>query len=477
MLCSMGCQVNLNVSGDKITCTTPHNSQLCVRGRFGIAPLVNHPKRITAPLMKKGDAVVEVEWDEALAFVAGTLKDHKNHTGILLTPELTSEALNKIYSLADQGNMKIAIQLDPGNMPQPLNLTRARGKLAFIVLNTDLVADYSILLLALRKKFKHNAAFIVIDPVAGRSNRFADAVLTPIPGKENDVMQMLHGSKKKKNKTGITATEIEAARRLIAGRKVFVLYDPSNTPLIKIKKPFIALPLHSKSNMLTIERQGYDITPEQLLVDEHVDCLYAIGCAPDVNRKYSKVIVQDCFLPDSEFDVFLPAATFAETSGNVMDLSGRLKKVRAAVAPAGKAMPDGRIIHALARAMNIKLKKRTQKRKPKRTRQLRSSRTSSKYPLNLIVRQNTYGYRNTTLSAILKGFDRLREDRRIWLNERTAARYGLKKDMEATLTGSFGTHTARIKFSPSVPDGAVLIFRYQSTRNFADGPVRIECTK
>lgn len=477
MLCSIGCQIDLNVSADKITCSTPHNNQLCVRGRFGIAPLVNHPKRITAPLMKKGDTVVEVEWDEALAFVAEKLHQHKNHTGILLAPELTREALNKIYSLADQVNMKIAVQMDPDNMPKALDLTKLKGKVAFIIFDTDLVADYSVLLLALRKKYKNNAVFIIIDPVARCSEFFADAILTPVPGTENDVMQMLCGSKKMSKKTGVLAEDVETVRRLIMGRKVFVLYDPSNTPTIDIKKPFLALPLHSKSNMLTISNLGFDFTPQTMLMDKHIDCLYAIGCEPDLSRKYGTVIVQDCFLPNSEFDVFLPAATFAESNGSVQGIEGKLKKVRAAIPPAGKAMPDDGIINALARAMNVKLKKKVKRRRPGRIKKSRIPRLLNKHALNLIVRQNTYGYRNKTLSAILKGFDRFRGDRYIWLNEKTATTYRLKQGMEATLTGSFGTHTARIKFSRSVPDGAVLIFRYQSAKNFADGPVRIECTK
>ena len=477
MLCSIGCQIDLNVSADKITCSTPHNNQICVRGRFGIAPLVNHPKRITVPLMKKNDTVVEVEWEEALAFVAEKLRQHKNHTGILLTPELTREALNKIYSLADQGNMKIAVQMDPDNMPRVLDLTKARGKVAFIVLNTDLVADYSVLLLALRKKHKNNAVFVIIDPVARRSERFADAILTPVPGTENEVMQMLCGSKKTSKKTGVLTEDIEMARNLIAGRKVFVLYDPSNTPPINIKQPLFALPLHSKSNLLTIAKLGFDTTPQTMITDKHIDCLYAIGCEPDSDRKYDTVIVQDCFLPNSEFDVFLPAATFAETSGSIQDIEGKLKKVRAAMRSAGKAMSDDSIIDALARAMNVKLRTKAKGRRPGRIKKPGLARPRDKRALNLIVRQNTYGYRNKTLSAILKGFDRFRGDTYIWLNENTAARHRLKQGMEATLSGSFGTHTARVRYNTSIPDGTVMIYRYQATNNIVGGPVRIACTK
>lgn len=477
MLCSIGCQIDLNVSAGKITCTTPHGSNICARGRFGIAPLVNHPKRITVPLMKKGDALIEVEWDEALAFVANKLRENKKRTGILLTSELTSEALGKIHSLADHTKMKTAVQMHPDNTPEPLEMTKVKGKVAFIVLNTDLVADFSVLLLGLRKKHKNNAVFIIIDPVSGRSSRYADVVLNPAPGAESDIIELLSGSRNKNKKTGVPADAIDAARRLIEDRKTYVLYNPQNAPSVKIKKPHMAMPLHSKSNTLTIVKSGFDITPEQMLAEKDINCLYVIGSAPNLERKYDTIIVQDCFLPDFEFDVFLPAATFAESSGTVLDISGKLKRLRSATAAPGKALSDEKIIDDLARTLNIKLKKRIPKKKTKRAKNVLPSRTSRKYPLNLIVRQNTYCYRNKPLSAVLKGFDRLREDRHIRLNVRTAAKYKLKEGIEATVNGPHFTYTGRIKISSSVPDGAVMIYFYGSSRNVAVGPARIECTK
>lgn len=477
MLCSMGCQIDLNVSGGKITCSTPHANNICARGRFGIAPLVNHPKRITVPLMKKGDAMVEVEWDEALSFVASKLRECRNHAGILLTSELTSEAIGKIHSLADHMKMKTAVQMHPNNTPEPLDLTKVKGKVAFVILNTDLVADFSVLLLVLRKKYKGEAVFIIIDPIAGRSSRHADVVLNPAPGAESDVIELLSGSRNKGKKTGVPTDAIDAARRLIESRKTYVLYNPQNMPSVKIRKPLKAMPLYSKCNTLTIAGSGFDIPSEQMLTDKNITCLYVIGSAPHTDTKYGTVIVQDCFLPDFAFDVFLPAATFAESSGSVRDISGKLRRVRSATAPAGKALSDEQITDDLARALSIKLKKKIPKGRAKRMKKVLPSRTSRKYPLNLIVRQNTYGYRNKPLSAILKGFDRLREDRYIWLNGRTAAKYKLEEGTEVIVSGPHVTHTGRVKISSSVPDGAVLIYFYGSSTNVGVSPVRIECTK
>ena len=38
---------------------------LCVKGRFGL-DFVNHPQRLTTPLVRKDGELVEATWEEAL---------------------------------------------------------------------------------------------------------------------------------------------------------------------------------------------------------------------------------------------------------------------------------------------------------------------------------------------------------------------------------------------------------------------------
>jgi NADH dehydrogenase/NADH:ubiquinone oxidoreductase subunit G len=477
LLCSIGCQIDLNVSKDKITCTVPHKDQICVRGRFAVAPLVNHPKRGTRPLLKKGNSVIEVDWDEALSHVAKKLNEHKDHTGILLTPQLTNESIAKIYSLADSLRAKIAVPMYSDVIPVPLKITKITGNAAFVIVNTDMIADYSILLLKLRKKFIHKAAFIVIDAVAKIPNRFADAVLKPAPGTENEVLQALISTKNPGRKTGLTSSQIETARHLLKGSKVFVLYDPQNTSSLQIKKPAMALPLSGHGNILKIASMGFDGTHDQILADKHIDCLYVIGAAPKIRKKYQTTIIQDCFLPDFDFDVFLPAATFAEINGSVYDIEGKLRKLRRGIAPVDQAMPDEDVIDSLSRTMDIKLRKKAQQRKPKKAKRSASGSTTKGRRIMLIARQNAYVYRNKPLSSVLKGFERLREDRYIWLNERTAAKYKLKENMEARLTGRQIDLVAPVKTSASIPDNTAFIYYNPATGHISNGPVRLQCTR
>ncbi|GAI10158.1 unnamed protein product, partial [marine sediment metagenome] len=52
-------------------------------------------------MLRKGERLVEVEWEEALDFVCSKLVEHKGKTGILFSPQLTIAAIDSIYGLTD----------------------------------------------------------------------------------------------------------------------------------------------------------------------------------------------------------------------------------------------------------------------------------------------------------------------------------------------------------------------------------------
>lgn len=92
--CGVGCQMDLNVdraANDgrgqvvKITSpppgTIPNDGNLCVKGRFAYS-FVEHPDRLTSPLIKNGDGTFrEAGWDEALRFAADGLLGVKERHG------------------------------------------------------------------------------------------------------------------------------------------------------------------------------------------------------------------------------------------------------------------------------------------------------------------------------------------------------------------------------------------------------------
>ena len=107
--CGTGCNLTLGVKDNKVLTTIYdenqgfHKGQLCVRGRFGYQ-FINSTKRLTTPLVKKNNRLVEASWDEALEIVAARLKGGSD-VAALATARLTNEelALFKKLLLEDVG--------------------------------------------------------------------------------------------------------------------------------------------------------------------------------------------------------------------------------------------------------------------------------------------------------------------------------------------------------------------------------------
>ncbi len=78
----MGCGIHLGIRGDKLVGVrgdrerATNRGSLCVKGRFGHS-YVNHPDRLTTPLIRQDGELVEATWDEALDLVAAKFSESK----------------------------------------------------------------------------------------------------------------------------------------------------------------------------------------------------------------------------------------------------------------------------------------------------------------------------------------------------------------------------------------------------------------
>ncbi|MBA7517551.1 NADPH-Fe(3+) oxidoreductase subunit alpha [subsurface metagenome] len=475
MLCNIGCSIKINVRANTVVSSTPDNNPICVRGRFGIAPLVHHPKRITSPMLRKGERLVEVEWEEALDFVCTKLNEYKEKTGILFSSQLTIEAIDSVYGLTDHLKCKnlattSALESSVGS----LNLKGIESNTVFIVINTDMISDFSVLLLKLRSRLKDKPTFVVIDAVASKLTEIADLWLKPKLGKEGDVLKLLFAQKKMKNTTAVSTQNIKLGEDLLKKKNIYLLYNPYNIKNISVPKYVKKIPLTAKINTLKIIDMGVDSSTVDLLRDKNIDSLYLLGAAPKLNRKYKTIIVQDCFLPQIRFDLFLPTATFAEVNGSVVNIEGKIKKIRKAIEPLGKSKSDDWIITQISKRLNYN----TKNRKPKKRKIItpaiaKDRRVGGKYPIHLIVRENSYSYRGHCLSDLMKGFERLRGDGYVGVNKRTAKKLRVKDGAEIKITGRALNLIMPARITEDVPENSVLVYYHPSMGAVNSQPVRI----
>ena len=82
--CGVGCQMYLGIDGERVISIrgeregTPNKGWLCVKGRYGIAEFIDHPERLTTPLVRRNGKLTEATWDEALGLVASKLAGYKS---------------------------------------------------------------------------------------------------------------------------------------------------------------------------------------------------------------------------------------------------------------------------------------------------------------------------------------------------------------------------------------------------------------
>ncbi len=99
--CGVGCQVYLHVKDNAVVKVTgvedmpPNYGSLCVKGRFGF-DFINHPERLTKPLIRENGQLREASWDEALLKVVEKLSKIKNDSGpdtigVLSSARITNE--------------------------------------------------------------------------------------------------------------------------------------------------------------------------------------------------------------------------------------------------------------------------------------------------------------------------------------------------------------------------------------------------
>jgi NADH dehydrogenase/NADH:ubiquinone oxidoreductase subunit G len=472
-LCSLGCPVNLNVKNGRLINVTPAGEPVCARGRFGITPIVNHGTRITSPLIRKDGRIVEVDWPEALDHAAGRLNEFRQKVGIIFSPDLNLEAIDAAIDLGSKLGAKcVGSSVIPGVGAGPLKWPITPE--ALIAVGIDLVTDFSVLMLRLRAATRKVFPVIVIDPLRTRAAESATLWLRPKPGKEAELLNHILGTGPARNTTGVPTAEIDRARELLAGRKADILADPAfarfNARSDDDCARILALP--GEINKSRVSRLGV-VDYQEALNDAGLDCLYLIGETPKLDRQYRFVMIQDCFRPDFEFDLFLPCSTLAETDGIFEDFAGGVRRLHRAVEPAERSQPDLWILNELGRRITTTAaaaKTDALLPKPEPAKKLKTSKT---FPFYLMVRDNFYRYRSRLLSSLMKGFQRYRNDERLWINPQDARALKLTDAAEATVRGKGIEVKINIFVTDRVPQGVLMAYADPARGLYRDAVVRI----
>ena len=203
--CPVGCQLNLefNAKNELIRAVPEINSpanqgQACFKGKFGLE-FVNDASRLTTPLIRRGESLVETTWEEALDFVATRLSQVEGDEFALLTsPTSTNEEhyLAQKFARVVMGsnNVDHTSNTDPELVlgleaslgfaagTNPIwELERAGCILAF---NTNVTEEQNVVAVPIKRAARKDTKLVVIDSREVELTRYAHLWLRPAPGSE-----------------------------------------------------------------------------------------------------------------------------------------------------------------------------------------------------------------------------------------------------------------------------------------------------
>jgi formate dehydrogenase alpha subunit len=206
--CSVGCSINLGVKDGRGVMVRPSranpvsNDQICVRGRYHYDALRKRDY-LSRPLIRRGDVMAPVSWDEALSSVAAGLRSIRdqhgaNAIGFLGGPLNSNEELYLLQRLARTsvgtnnidstcgavaGRVGDAIRAAFGTEVLPADLTALAKATHVLVVGDDLEASHPVASLRVKDAVVYNhAQLITVSERWGETVDFSDAWVRPPAG-------------------------------------------------------------------------------------------------------------------------------------------------------------------------------------------------------------------------------------------------------------------------------------------------------
>ncbi len=201
--CGVGCGIYLGVRGGVVVSARGDadnpvsKGDLCVKGRFGYE-FVNHPDRLTSPLIKRNGEFVEATWDEALDLIANKLAECKGDRFATLSSAKCTNEENYVIqkftrAVMNTNNIDHCARLC--HAPSVAGLARSFGSGAMtnsiseiedaaciFAIGSNTTESHPVIGLRVKKALQDKAHLIVANPRKIDLCRFASLWLRQRPG-------------------------------------------------------------------------------------------------------------------------------------------------------------------------------------------------------------------------------------------------------------------------------------------------------
>ncbi len=385
-LCSAGCQIRLLVKNDVVVGSLPAHASgtdmLCVKGRFGITEMVNHPTRLQHPVMVDHDGETQVLWEKAIETAAEKISScDPEKYGLVISADCSTETMFVAQKFARDVIRSKSIYLSSAAayghaLPIIERLYRNAKSLsaladADVILCLGFEGKYaqSIVETELHYAKQAGAKLLTFDTRNNDLRRYSDEWLQPAPGEEADLLEMLieilHARSSTPHLWPIPPQAQHGVRLLMDAKRPVILVGSSflthrhNITLLNLVEKLMAqidadlILLPEEVNLGGALRMGIT-NPLSNTNLQQLQVLHLIGEAmPDSVSPRQFVLYQNMFAPASTLlsGLVLPAAAFTESNGTFVNHAGEIRTIHGAVPAPGDALPSWQILCRLAQKL------------------------------------------------------------------------------------------------------------------------------
>jgi NADH-quinone oxidoreductase subunit G len=397
--CPVGCNITFNVrrevasgGGFSIKRVMPRQNEqvneiwMCDKGRF-VYQYMEDDRRLTQPLVRRGEDLVETTWEEALSLAAEKIGSAGAGMVTLAGGRLSNEDLFNLQQVtASQGGQAILDTYMAGGdlvsqvgVGQGTNFTEMGPGAAILVAACDLHDEAPVWYLQVKQAAERGATVIVVNPRFTKLERYAQHVVRYEYGNENEALSSLlptrSGSADEALRQAAEAFETAANAVVLFGSEGIGLAESQRLSrtcaelLVQtghIGRPNNGLigvwpagnvqgawdmgftPAERCGEMLASASVAY-IAAADPVGDDH-GLVEALGRA-------GFVIVQDLFLTESAkaADLVLPVQAYAEREGTFTNGLRRVQRYYPALPPVEGPLPDFGIAGQIGQRLGLSL--------------------------------------------------------------------------------------------------------------------------
>jgi len=400
--CAVGCNLTLNVRREArtdgqqvIKRVMPRQNEqvnelwICDKGRFGYH-FTESEQRLTQPLVRQDGELRPASWDEALARVAGQLRQAGEGLLALAGGRLPNEDLFNLRQLsaAQQGKARLYSSMAGGDLVAQYGLAPGSNLGALgpgsviLVAACDLQEEAPLWWLRVRQAAQRGATLIVVNPRPTRLEPYAQHVLRYAYGRETDALAaFLPGA------VGSSDEDVRAAAAAFAGAENAVILFGSEglglgetQRLAQVCAAALAggghvgrpnnglIGVWPNANTQGAWELGFTASDDLAQELRQASVAYIVAADPAGDdpalatavEQASFVVVQELFLTETarRADVVLPALAYVEREGTFTSGERRVQRFYQAVPARAGARADYAIFAQLGERLGLDLEGR-----------------------------------------------------------------------------------------------------------------------